>query len=339
MGRIPLLVVLLLFLAAAERSAQAEVLLSAKLTLTSPAPNVWYNSPVIPITLNIVTTPTSSAAKQSDVIDFALYDGDPASKNSDHRLDSEVLERLLPSVQLKLCFHVKGERGYACTSSYVDKLEQTAGSLFRLSRRRHTVFAWLMRIGEGEESSGGGLEHEQFVYSSRCAYEDMEDGTCEPSLISKDGTVEAYCSSTFFVGTESECALTGANCTRRGSTKGGAELTKTARNPGPPSSQTKEGRTKYFDAIYDSEVWAFPDWHASNAGEGVKSGFGSTLHQTEDIRPHLDLIIPQLNIKGILDVPCGDMNWITHVGAVRGGDVCYFGGDVSGLVVRENRKR
>lgn len=41
-----------------------------------------------------------------------------------------------------------------------------------------------------------------------------------------------------------------------------------------------------------------------------RSGPGSTLEQTENIRSELKQLISRYNIKSVTDFPCGDLNWI-----------------------------
>ncbi len=87
-------------------------------------------------------------------------------------------------------------------------------------------------------------------------------------------------------------------------------------------------RGLYFDSIYASGAWSFPD---DDGGRAVLSGFGSTMHQTVNLRKYLEAMLPSLGIGAFLDVPCGDMNWIQAVDFVD--EICYFGGDVSELVI------
>ena len=83
----------------------------------------------------------------------------------------------------------------------------------------------------------------------------------------------------------------------------------------------------------------FPGLGRGGGGGGVRSGFGSTLHQTVNVREFLEETIVKRNIEGVIDVPCGDMHWMQHVRALGEGRVRYFGGDVSNVVVDEHRKR
>lgn len=82
---------------------------------------------------------------------------------------------------------------------------------------------------------------------------------------------------------------------------------------------------KVFDFIYDSKYWY--------SDESV-SGYGSTLEITEKLRPQLEKFIKDYEIKSILDVPCGDFNWMKSVN-INGAK--YTGGDiVSALIDKLN---
>lgn len=80
-----------------------------------------------------------------------------------------------------------------------------------------------------------------------------------------------------------------------------------------------------FNEIYHNNYWG--------SGES-KSGGGSTLEGTKIIRQELPNIILKYDIKSILDIPCGDFNWIKHVDFKCN----YIGADlVSELVDYNNR--
>jgi hypothetical protein len=55
------------------------------------------------------------------------------------------------------------------------------------------------------------------------------------------------------------------------------------------------------------------------------SGPGSSLEQTREIRERLPLALAHLGVRSLLDVPCGDFNWMRHV---RLGTLDYVGVDV-----------
>ena len=71
-----------------------------------------------------------------------------------------------------------------------------------------------------------------------------------------------------------------------------------------------------FTEIFDKNLWASP--------ESV-SGGGSEMQNTEAIRRELPYLIQKFGIKSILDIPCGDWNWMKSV------DLCgasYIGADI-----------
>ena len=110
-----------------------------------------------------------------------------------------------------------------------------------------------------------GMQQIEFVYTSSCSYKDMESRVCDPFFVTEVGTVEAYTSVTFDVHT------TGIN---QDDDAVRVELQRSSKTSGPESATTKADRTRYFDKIYEAEVWSFPDWGGPNGGSAVKSGFG-----------------------------------------------------------------
>lgn len=62
--------------------------------------------------------------------------------------------------------------------------------------------------------------------------------------------------------------------------------------------------TKTFQHIFTNNVWG--------DSESV-SGPGSTVAATDHLRKHLENIFTTLNIKTIVDAPCGDLNWMQHL--------------------------
>lgn len=57
----------------------------------------------------------------------------------------------------------------------------------------------------------------------------------------------------------------------------------------------------------------------------TNSGSGSTLAYTENIRKELPKVFEKYGIKTILDAPCGDRHWISHMQA----NVQYISGDIA----------
>lgn len=65
------------------------------------------------------------------------------------------------------------------------------------------------------------------------------------------------------------------------------------------------------------------------------SGTGSTLQVTKPFRTWLGDIIQKYEIRSILDVPCGDWNWMQHVDL---SGVDYLGYDIVPEIIEGNRQ-
>ncbi len=61
---------------------------------------------------------------------------------------------------------------------------------------------------------------------------------------------------------------------------------------------------------------------------------GSELGQTTSLRAELPLLFQQFGIKSLLDLPCGDFNWMQHVD-LQGID--YTGGDIVQALISQNQ--
>jgi SAM-dependent methyltransferase len=82
-----------------------------------------------------------------------------------------------------------------------------------------------------------------------------------------------------------------------------------------------------FTEIYERQVW--------KGGESV-SGPGSSLEQTIELREQLPRLFREYGIKTVLDIPCGDLNWMQRTDL---SDVEYIGADVvEELVIKNNKK-
>jgi len=79
-----------------------------------------------------------------------------------------------------------------------------------------------------------------------------------------------------------------------------------------------------FSQIYTTEYW--------NYKESI-SGPGSSVKQTEKIIDEINRIVTELNISSILDVPCGDFNWIRYIDFSK---INYTGGDIVEDLVLKN---
>jgi SAM-dependent methyltransferase len=82
-----------------------------------------------------------------------------------------------------------------------------------------------------------------------------------------------------------------------------------------------------FSSIYQN--WGFGGWPHS------RSGPGSTLHETEQIRKKIRKLIDAKDIKTVVDIPCGDFHWMKEI--VYGFEK-YTGGDIVPEVIKDNQK-
>jgi 2-polyprenyl-3-methyl-5-hydroxy-6-metoxy-1,4-benzoquinol methylase len=90
-----------------------------------------------------------------------------------------------------------------------------------------------------------------------------------------------------------------------------------------------EDRAAVFSYIYERGVWL------NGRAEGARSGIGSEVSATEEIRQGLTRVIAELEIHSLLDVGCGDFTWMQHVDL---GDVDYLGVDVVPSVIAHNQQ-
>ena len=234
-----LLLYVLVICVSSQNMASPPGYFSSRLNIVSPANDGVYSKPVVPITIKLETLDerTLDADKEHDMIHFSLKT--EAEGGYEESLDEDLLMYLLPSVSLRLCFHVKHEPLYYCARDFVSSSETTGGSLFRMPPGPHTIYTWLMTVSEEDE--GG-----EYVYSNSCSYEDMESLLCDPFFVTEVGTVQAYTSSTFFVKGESG---------EEGEEGGGIPaLARTSKSPGMRTF-TREDRMKYFDKVYEAEIW------------------------------------------------------------------------------------
>lgn len=68
----------------------------------------------------------------------------------------------------------------------------------------------------------------------------------------------------------------------------------------------KDNQLEVFERVYHDEGWS------SHQCESV-SGTGSILKHTEELRSSLPEICKKYNINNILDVACGDFNWMKEI--------------------------
>ncbi len=82
-----------------------------------------------------------------------------------------------------------------------------------------------------------------------------------------------------------------------------------------------------FQHIYHTNGWR---------GQESVSGQGSSLSATEALRVGLAAFIRRHGIRSLLDAPCGDAHWMTHL--LRGTDLIYTGADIVPELIDRNRR-
>ena len=85
-----------------------------------------------------------------------------------------------------------------------------------------------------------------------------------------------------------------------------------------------------FQRIYRLNHWKSPE---------SRSGSGSTLESTENIREWLPRMLERHGVHDVTDVGCGDFNWMRHVLADAPTVSTYRGLDIVPDVIAENRRR
>ncbi len=82
-----------------------------------------------------------------------------------------------------------------------------------------------------------------------------------------------------------------------------------------------------FEMIYNENFWE------SNESS---SGIGSEIKNTKEVLKAIKLIIKQFKIKSILDIPCGDFNWMSSLDMEN---IDYKGFDIVRSVIKENNRK
>jgi hypothetical protein len=82
-----------------------------------------------------------------------------------------------------------------------------------------------------------------------------------------------------------------------------------------------------FARIYQTNLWFDAE---------SRSGTGSNLDETAQLRASLPHLLRRLNTRRLLDVPCGDFNWMSHVDL---SGIEYIGGDIVEPLIQANRER
>lgn len=81
-----------------------------------------------------------------------------------------------------------------------------------------------------------------------------------------------------------------------------------------------------------TRIWRENHWKGSESVSGPGSGVKRTRH----LRPALAELLAELDVRSLLDVPCGDFLWMSELDLT---DIDYVGGDVVPELVEETRRR
>jgi hypothetical protein len=81
----------------------------------------------------------------------------------------------------------------------------------------------------------------------------------------------------------------------------------------------------------------FTNFFRENKWGGTESfsGEGSNLFQTAVIRQQLPTLFREIDIRSMLDIPCGDFNWMQHVDL---GTIAYTGSDIVSELIAHNSR-
>lgn len=82
-----------------------------------------------------------------------------------------------------------------------------------------------------------------------------------------------------------------------------------------------------FGEIYKKNVWGDSE---------SKSGEGSNIAVTEELRKQLPKLFAEFKISSILDIPCGDFNWMNLVDL---GKIHYIGADIVKSLIESNQQK
>ena len=95
----------------------------------------------------------------------------------------------------------------------------------------------------------------------------------------------------------------------------------------PNTAERLEKRHAEFEKIYQTKHWC------ASQSESV-SGSGSTTEQTKVLRENLARFLKEYEIDSMLDIPCGDFNWMCHM-SLSG--IEYVGADIVQGIIYDDR--
>lgn len=93
------------------------------------------------------------------------------------------------------------------------------------------------------------------------------------------------------------------------------------------SSFFGQGMKEVFESIYQNNHWG---------GSESKSGQGSTFESSLKAKNAVETILTDYNIQSVLDIPCGDFNWMKEIDL---NSINYTGCDIVDELIIENQKK
>jgi hypothetical protein len=97
-------------------------------------------------------------------------------------------------------------------------------------------------------------------------------------------------------------------------------------------TQSVEGEMSDLKRVFE-RIAATNHWGSSES----RSGAGSTLRYTYNLRRELETFVQDFDLKTMFDAPCGDFHWMKEVGFP--GHFEYIGGDVAPSLIQANTER
>jgi len=101
------------------------------------------------------------------------------------------------------------------------------------------------------------------------------------------------------------------------------------KTPEIKGNDTNPQLEQVFTALYHKPLWG--------GGGKTKSGSGSNLRHTKNLRTSLPQLLKQRKIRSLTDIPCGDFLWMSHVNLT--GIERYTGIDIVPPLIKDNTQK
>ena len=285
------------------------------------SPSGLYSESVVPVFVSLDDLPSDSSS------DSALPP--PSSILTLTTPSSLYIPSLIDTLPFRLCLHLSGESFYRClpsrlSPSLLNNVFYTPCSLFRQPAGDHSLAVWIRdasldSYAEGTTDTYATSEY-RFTgteYGTDCGggASSESSSSSSSSVVVPPSSSIAWTCSRFTVST----ALLRDPSADASASSLAATVKSLSRSSSDVDPSSPGRRSSYFDEIYEYEVWSFPDLSTPLGAFGVRSGFGSTLHQTVNLRQFLTTFMQNTCVTSVVDVPCGDLYWMPFVTALSDG--------------------